>query len=224
MKRFLSVYLGFSVLEVVAELLRDSYPLIHYFTKPILMVLLFFFLWTITQKSRTKTDILMLVSIVFAWLGDVFLLFRAELFFLLGLSAFLITHLIYIYVFQKEASLKNKGFAILTLLLSVCYGTGLMYLVFPSLPAPLKVPVVVYALTILMMVWVMMLRYRQVSAAAFRTGLAGGLMFMISDSLIAISSFTQIKVPYPSVGIMALYLAGQYCLIDSYVISSGRAE
>ncbi len=222
MKRFLAIYFGFSVLEVTAELLRESYPSLHYVTKPLLMLLLFGFLWTITQKSRTKTDILMLLSIVFAWFGDVFLLFKAEIFFLLGLASFLITHLIYIYVFQKEASLKNKTYSTLTLIGILAYGAGLMYLVFPSLPSPLKVPVVVYSLTILVMVWIMILRYKRVSDYSFRIGLVGGLMFMLSDSLIAISSFTKIPVPYPSVWIMTLYLAAQYCLIESYVAASGK--
>ena len=217
MRRYLPIFAGYAVVELSAEIFRDSYPLVHFFTKPLLMILLFGFLYQITQKKRTKTDKLLLLSLVFSWFGDLFLLFKSDLYFLLGLGSFLVAHILYIVVFQRGASLKKGSYAIFTLFLLILYGFGLMYLVFPSIRGPLKIPVAVYASTILMMVWVMTLRRGRVASGAFGIGLVGAILFMFSDSLIAISSFTKIPIPYPHVAIMGLYLVGQYCLVESYV-------
>ncbi len=224
MKRYLPIYLIFSLLEIVAISITTSVPMLHYFTKPLLMILLLTFFLAVTRNYHIgdNSRVWMLVALMFSWLGDVFLMFKGESWFLVGLASFLITHLVYIFIFRKEAGFYDRRFAGIVGLLLLVFGVGLIWLIFPSLTTALKVPVAVYAITILIMVFIMALRYGNIAHNAFVMGLGGALMFMISDSLIAVSTFTKINITYPELWIMTLYLAGQYCIVESYVMTHGK--
>lgn len=191
-------------------------------SKPLLMIFLGAWYFQATASNRSITHKLLLVAFAFSWAGDVFLMKSTEIFFLLGLISFLITHILYITGFLKEIK-KMPGEMLLkknplTLLPILILFAGLLLIVFPGIPAEMKIPVVIYASVITTMVIVAVNRYGKVSETSFRTVALGALLFMLSDSLIALNKFYfNENLWKASFLIMLLYISGQYLIAQGTV-------
>jgi uncharacterized membrane protein YhhN len=214
-----------SLLNLAGEWLH--YPMLRLVTKPLLMIVLGIWYFQNTASGRTSTHKLILTAFAFSWGGDVLLMGSSELHFLLGLVSFLITHLLYITGFVKEIKPVEGEILIkrnpLTALPVVLLFAGLLILVYGSIPAEMKIPVVIYASVITAMVLTTLNRYRKVSEESFRLVFAGALLFMLSDSLIALNKFYfSGNMPQASFLIMLLYITGQY-LIARGTLKTGRA-
>ena len=117
------VYFLLAIAEIIGTHI-DYLPLI-FATKPLLMVTLFVWFYLQTKESvNSKFRNYLLLSIVFAFGGDTFLMFLPfdEIFFLLGLGSFLIGQLFYVFAFSnsivhsKEAFNKPIGVAVINYL------------------------------------------------------------------------------------------------------------
>ncbi len=210
-KLFLSIYLGFSAfyLLITAFNQEEIARVLKPFLLPILLVAVYF-----SEGFTTKK--ILLTALTFSWIGDVILLFanKGEIYFILGLVAFLISHVFYIVLFGKQTKSKaisNK--------LSFGSGIGLILIYFfgmittlgPKL-GPLTVPVVVYAVVISTMLYFALKGSFQWNAIPFQSVLVGALLFIASDSILAFNKFYQ-PIPYASFLIMITYLAAQYGIV-----------
>jgi uncharacterized membrane protein YhhN len=143
---------------------------------------------------------LIIAALVFCGIGDISLEFDR---FTLGLSAFLIGHLFYAVVFWHKLRLTLLGGAML--LGIFLYGALVINWLNPYL-GEMQLPVYMYLLVIITMA---------VSAIAgninHRLVALGALLFVLSDSLIAINRFIE-PVPGARYWIMVLYYAAQYLL------------
>lgn len=213
------VYLLTAVVEVFAEVTDNT--LLRFITKPLLMIVLITFYAQSINGNWSKIHKLMVAAFFFSWIGDVALMFvyKNENFFLVGLVGFLITHVLYTISF---ADVSNKKADILLprkiwiLIPLLAYMAGLLYLLVPAIRGveatkPFLVPVLVYSTAIAAMVVFAINRYGRVNAHSFKLVIAGGLLFMVSDSIIAINKFLH---PFSAAGIfiMALYISGQYLI------------
>ncbi len=72
--------------------------------KPIIMASLIGFYISVERRQSNA----FVLAMIFALLGDVFLLFTSEAFFLIGLGCFLIMQLLYAFIFSSEASHDKK--------------------------------------------------------------------------------------------------------------------
>lgn len=201
--------------NMLAQILHIE--LLNLITKPLLMVVLGAYYFLATKEHRTTAQLLILIGFVFSWSGDVNLMFvkNNENFFLLGLVSFLITHICYILAFRKDSKtgkhprlLWQKPYTGIPVLLLFA---ALMYLLFNNIPQEMKIPVVVYASIITLMVLSAINRHDRVSQNSFRLVLTGAALFMISDSLIAINKFYY---PFELARflIMLLYISAQYLI------------
>lgn len=213
------------VLEIIGEVVFDFKDLAYgiWIFKPLLMPLLAFWYYKET-KAKSSFDKIILVSLFFSWWGDNFLMpaiFKTDINFLLGLASFLVAHLLYILAFLKtniEASslLKKKPYLSLPFL---ALGAGLLYVLFQeNVPgfAEMSIPVVVYASVIVVMVLSALNRYGKVNAQSFKFVMLGAILFMISDSIIALSRFTLLfenNMFIARLLIMPLYVVGQYYIV-----------
>lgn len=210
------------VIELIGEVILTLYevPYLVLIFKPFLMPLLAY--WYL--KSTSNPLKILLYALLFSWLGDVFLMFVPinQNFFLAGLGSFLITHILYIYIFvkyidnSKKSILKRRPQFIL---LFVLYGLSLLaFLNQTAHPAflAMKIPVVVYASVIMIMVITAVARYERVKQNSFSLVLVGALLFMFSDTFIALSRFTYIlenQVFMSRLLIMSMYVLGQYLIV-----------
>jgi len=152
------------------------------------------------------------IALSISALGDVLLDLDPERLFVFGLGSFLVAHLVYITLFLRSrrsrplpGSTESTG-AILVFLFVVSVGLWLI----PSL-GNLAVPVALYMCAITTMVLSAILaRFSNHWVAV------GGVLFLISDTLLAINKFKQ-PVPYHDFLIWGTYYAGQYGIAVGFV-------
>lgn len=207
----LYVYLGFSLiyLTITALNLEEIARVLKPFLLPILLIAVYF-------STRFSSKKILLTALTFSWIGDIVLLFanQGELYFIVGLVAFLISHVFYIVLFNKQTvtkSISNKisfGAGIGLILL---YFFGMITTLGPKL-GPLTVPVVVYAVVISSMLYFALKGSYQWNAIPYQSVLVGALIFIASDSILAFNKFYQ-PIPYASFLIMITYLAAQYGIV-----------
>lgn len=209
----LILFFFFSVIEVIGEAI-SSFQVVS-IVKPLLMPALAF--WWIGELGgiRSKWP-WVLYALVFSTFGDILLLFARQnaTFFLFGLVAFLLAHLFYIKTFLHIKSIK-RGYLLdvpLVVIPFIFFLLVLMTYLWSGIPFAMKGAVMVYALVITIMALSAFNLWKQVSNTVFYPILAGALLFMLSDSLIAVNKFGQ-AVPYAGVLIMATYILGQLGII-----------
>ena len=207
----LYVYLGFSLiyLTITALNLEEIARLLKPFLLPILLIAVYL-------SNTFSSKKILLTALTFSWIGDIVLLFanKGELYFIVGLVAFLISHVFYIVLFNQQAvttSISNKisfGAGIGLILL---YFFGIITTLGPKL-GPLTVPVIVYAIVISSMLYFALKGSYQWNAIPYQSVLVGALFFIASDSILAFNKFYQ-PIPYASFLIMITYLAAQYGIV-----------
>ncbi|MGD8967538.1 MAG: lysoplasmalogenase [Anaerolineae bacterium] len=205
--------------ELVGQLFDVT--LLDYVFKPILVPALLLYLYLNTRNAGTAFTRLVGAGLSFSWLGDVILLFsdRSELFFAAGLGAFLIAHLFYIAAYIRsvrgapgEAFFRRRPGWLLPFLLLFA---GLYGLLYPALGS-MRIPVLFYTATILLMAVVALNRKYRVSEASFYPIFVGVLLFILSDSLLAFNKFL-VPLPYSGVFVMSTYIAAQYLIVEGAI-------
>ncbi|MGE0637072.1 MAG: lysoplasmalogenase [Bacteroidia bacterium] len=211
--KLLIVYLVLCIAEIVTE--YSELQLLRYIVKPTLMIVLAFYFYQESKPDISSFAKKILAALVFSWGGDVFLMFPG--FFLPGLISFLIAHVFYILAFfeninsaKEKRPLSNTLLFILPFLVST---GGLFRILFPSL-GEMMVPVAVYTSVITVMGISAALRFGSVSKQSFVSVLSGAVIFMLSDSTIALNKFLYNgELPYARVVIMVTYLLAQYLIV-----------
>jgi uncharacterized membrane protein YhhN len=190
-----------------------------YIFKPLLMpALMLYFFQAVPLKNASLTKILM-ASLSFSFLGDVFLMLPFDGF-VLGLVSFLIAHTLYIIAFWKE----NEGFretswtTILTRLMLLLFPAALLFAEMQKNLGELMYPVIIYILVIETMGLTAWLRREYQSLNAYFLTFMGALLFIISDSIIAFNKFIQ-PFNYANLTIMMTYILGQFLIIEGMIHS-----
>lgn len=183
-------------------------------SKPLIIILLIVYFIVATRKVKSSIKIWVLLALLFSWIGDVLLMFQGNdsLYFLLGLSAFLLAHIFYILFFNRIRAFELIAARWWLLLIVVVYYGLLITFLSPYL-ADMKLPVRVYGVVISIM---FMLAMHMLYLKNRRAGLlmmAGALLFVISDSVLAINKFYQ---SFESAGfiIMLTYGMAQLFIIE----------
>ena len=204
-----------AILDLVGIAARIE--LLHMIVKPMLIpALLLLLLKTHTSTPGKK---LLLIGLIFSWLGDVLLMFenKHQLFFIFGLVSFLTTHIFYIIYFLRikslTPSLLKKSPVYFALVFA--YGITLVWQLFPHL-GYLKLPVIIYAAVICTMLLCSLHVFLKVDKKAAVYFVAGAAAFVISDSLLAINKFYQ-PFAYAGIFIMLTYCAAQYLIVQGYI-------
>lgn len=169
--------------------------------------------WLAALRFRGATRGLLLAALGFSALGDLLLALDFPNQFLFGLGAFLVAQLVYAGNFLRAADFRCRRslWRGLPLLLA----TWLLARALLPASGELALPVLVYLLAILSMA---------LAAAAHRGDSAllyvGALLFVISDSLIAVNKFLQ-PLPLAGTWIMLTYYLAQLALL--YGLARARA-
>lgn len=205
---------------MIGEVLFDRTLIIY--TKPLLMPLLGAWLWTATRSNGTSgLRSAWLAGLAFSTLGDTLLMFTGKSsggqYFLMGLGAFLLAHGCYILglrslMRRREGFIRKNPWVILPF---AVYLLGLLAWIWPDVPVEMRVPVAVYAIVITVMALsVVDVLYGYVATSVFSAMMAGALLFVLSDSLIAVSKFGH---PFAGsrIAVMATYIVGQWLMAKS---------
>lgn len=204
---------------LVADLVavQGHFKIAEHFLKPLIIIWLLacFVLRLRFQRSDLKKW--MIMALLFSWLGDVLLLFQADhdFFFLLGLLSFLIAHIFYIIFFhcvRQREMIKTRWFL---LLIVTVYYVIVIRVLSPHLDE-MGLPVKIYAGVISFM---FLLALHMVFMKRQRIGgwmLVGALLFVISDTMLAINKFSH-SFQMAAVLVMTTYGLAQFFLSEGAI-------
>lgn len=146
--------------------------------------------------------------------GDIFLALPRDAF-IPGLASFLAAHIAYILAFYAIGSPWGHTVTWGWLALLALYGLAMLLLLWPHLKGALKIAVVAYMAAILAMLW-------QAGELAFYIQayvlFAGALLFVISDSVLALDKFRG-PVPDARGIVMVTYYAAQMLIALQIVLA-----
>ncbi len=154
------------------------------------------------------------LGLLFSLGGDVLLMFQSknDIFFLLGLSSFLIAHIFYIIFFHKVRVREQVNSNIVLLAIVVVYYVGLIAFLSPHL-GDMKLPVRIYGIVISFMFMLAMHMLFIKNKEAGKWMMLGALLFVISDSVLAINKFYQ-SFELAGVVIMITYGLAQLFIVE----------
>ena len=181
--------------------------------KPLTTLLIILFAWP-RGKAQPRQRRFVRFGLILSLLGDIALLWPKEGF-LPGLVAFLLAHLAYIAAFCVSARLAARP------LVFVAYGVVaalILAQLWNGVPGALRAPVLAYVLCLATMASQAAVWWRvsvgRPDAALARHAALGGVLFMASDSLLAINKFA-VPVPLSSLWILLTYWLAQWCIASS---------
>jgi uncharacterized membrane protein YhhN len=190
---------------------------LHIISKPLLLPLLAGYFLSHTNNTVGSFKKWILPALFFSWLGDVLLMFvsQNEIFFLLGLSSFLLAHVFYI-IFFHGVKLKEgvKSQPLMLFPVAVYYGV-LIYILSPYLH-DMKIPVYAYGLVISFMFMLALHMLFIQNKTSGRWMMMGALLFVISDSILAVNKFYQ-PFKWADVLIMLTYGLAQLFIVKGAI-------
>ncbi|MDF0714965.1 lysoplasmalogenase [Muricauda sp. 334s03] len=166
--------------------------------KPLTTILVISLLFIIPQKQHTKFKSIMISALLFCLMGDILLLFSA--YFVFGLAAFLVAHILFVIGFIQLKGF-NGSWAAFIILYGI--GTALFFWLRPGL-GQFMIPVAAYVVVICFMAWQGIGLFLKEKRTEFLWIAIAVLLFMFSDTMIAISKFKS-DFDYSSIIILGTY-------------------
>lgn len=209
---FPALFITITVLEILGDM--QGVRWLHYGCKPLIMASLLGY----SQLGTSRRPSAWLgVGMVFALLGDVFLMIREVDLFAIGLGAFLVMQLCYSMAFWQSIRRPTIRFVRLRWQQAIpftLYLIGFLVVLYPAFSGNadrqlLWWPVVVYALCLCTMGFLASQRGKRAGAGWVTIG---ALLFILSDSAIAVNKF-MVPIPGAPLLVMSTYAAAQYLIV-----------
>lgn len=216
-KNFFILLFLLSVIGVLTGILFHN-KYLDYIFKPLIMITIGGHFLLNSNKVDKNLIRLAILAFLFSLFGDSFLMFadRRMSFFILGLASFLIAQISYIFLFAhtikiakgEPFSKRNSGY----LYGYILYGFSIYILLFNHLDLVLKIAVFMYMLALLGMSAMALNRFKTVSKTSFSYVFYGSVLFVISDSVIAVDKFL-VSVPNDRLLVMSTYISAQFLIM-----------
>jgi uncharacterized membrane protein YhhN len=207
--RALKLAISVSIVAAIATHFL-AIPLLLWTLAPLATILILAIAFANWRARKDRYSLWITVGLTFSLAGDVLLL-RPEHFFLLGLSAFLLTHIAYLFAFTRDTRFPARPRVwILYLLFAACCN----FLLFSRLPAGLRFPVAAYSLFLVSMAAQAMGRWFLLRTSAARWAALGALLFVLSDGLLAFDRFYK-PLPLAPLLVLLPYYAAQWLIASS---------
>ena len=201
------IYLLIGIINLVSRGVGINW--VDGYTKPLLMPLLIFFVYRYAEGYITISRLLLVVALLFSWIGDLLLMGEGELFFLGGLVSFLIAQILYSFILYQSTTGK-MAWRWMPSMLFILYAFFLLSLLVPG-SGLMGFPIAIYGVGITVMITVAGLRKGLTGKLSYLAAMIGAILFVISDSIIAIDAFYS-PVLFSGVWIMSTYIVAQLLL------------
>ena len=171
-----AIYLNNDTLRVIAKSLLVPVHIIYF-----------------SRQTRAVNSVLktwVLLALIFSWFGDLLLIFeeKRSIFFLLGLSGFFVAQVFYIVFFHNIRMREYIRGNALLLLVVIVYYFVLVSIISPFLGS-MKLPVRIYGVVLSFMLMLAMHTLFSTNKKAGWWMTLGAVLFVASDSLLAINKF-----------------------------------
>ncbi|MBT8184485.1 MAG: lysoplasmalogenase, partial [Eudoraea sp.] len=163
-------------------------------------------------RKRKRLQLLLCAALIFSLTGDIFLLLPPEVswYFIGGLLAFLLAHLMYIAAFFKMKRFRTTRTFLASIFL-LFYALVVFKFIGGSL-GELYPYVILYMLVLLLMVLTAFVRNHKTTTRNYVLVLTGALLFMVSDTILALNKFYQ-PFAIADIFIMLTYGWAQFLII-----------
>lgn len=206
----LLVFILVSVLDIIGILF--SIPILIQIFKPfILLSLIALYSFSTSNKNRGY-----ILALIFSFLGDVFLIFNDELYFIAGLISFLVAHILFIKIIVSRIESYTPQKIIKAGIPFIILFSLLIFILLDSL-GELLIPVIIYGLTISTFGTVSLIDYLNMKSNKSLLMLIGAVIFTVSDSILAINKF-YLELLIFQVLVMVTYVLAQYFIFKSMVV------
>ena len=181
-------------------------------SKPLLMPLLALSVFILAKEHdiRDRRVKLIVLALLFGALGDTLLMAGGGGWFISGMFAFLIGHILYFSVLPSPWKVKGLSGKILSLLLLAVLLTGVLTLAsrFPA-EGVMGISVKVYACAFAFLIHASVIAAIDRRRPLYFLTALGFMVFAFSDTFVAIGAFTDLKIPYHGLIVMSTYMAAQ---------------
>jgi len=198
----------------------------RHYTKPLIIPVLYILMALETgETSHKRSKLIVSLLLLFSFVGDLLLLNTTEKsFFTFGLLSFLVVHILYaLFFFRiKHFALKNAGTVALALVVVAVYQYFLLSAIWGKIKEnDLTIQVVVYSLSLSLM-FISAFNTssgKRARKVALKNFIPGAVLFVLSDSLIAVSKFYPFVNPpidlpvYMGCAVMLTYGGAQVLLV-----------
>ena len=181
-----------------------------YVFKPLATLLIIAIAFQDWAHSRSACSQWILIGLCFALVGDVLLIWPNQ-FFLAGLTAFLFTHVAYLIAFTRDCRFPAS---LPIWMIYLVVAAAFFVILFPTLPAALRVPVAVYAGVLSTMAGQAMGRFLLRRSRSTLCAAIGAFLFLLSDLLLAFHRFHR-PLLYSTIFILVPYYIGQWFIASS---------
>ena len=208
-KSFTVIFILLVVLERITDLIPSLNGL-YYLAKPLIVLSLIVYFIKNSSHLNKNTKNFTVLALVFSLLGDVLLMFQnnSPNFFISGLAAFLTAHIFYSVLFNTIRDTHKKPFTFISILLIYAV---VLFSLFKDNLGEMLIPVLLYIIVILIMATMAFLR-KNIIKSSYNWVLLGAIIFMLSDSTIAINKFYT-SLSAASTAIMLTYALAQYLIV-----------
>jgi len=173
---------GSAILHIRAEYYGPQYHV--YLFKPLTMVFIILIALIRIRENLSLYAYAIIAGLLCSVAGDVFLMLPSDQF-VGGLASFLVAHMFYIVAFSYHRRFRPLSWSLVPFAL---YGIVIFSILFPYL-GEMKAPVLAYVVVILVMGWRAYERWAQIGQGAALLAFLGALLFILSDSVLAINRF-----------------------------------
>ncbi len=207
-KGFTLLFFTVSILDIIGVAINNA--MLQVVFKPMIIIsLMALYYFTVAKKNNWY-----LLALAFSFLGDVFLMDKNNLF-MFGIASFLVTQLLYIFMIVKQMKKPSNFKKYLYTFLFANYVVYLIGLLKPNL-GELLYPVIIYGIAIAIFGLVATLNYVTKRTITALYLMLGAMLFLISDSMIALNKFHEPQSIYP-VAIMITYVLAQYLIYKFFI-------
>jgi uncharacterized membrane protein YhhN len=214
-----AISIVYFIIGLISIILLDQPVFLPGFISKALIIPLLVILFLVNlNPGKNRLHSLMLAGLFFSWSGDVVLEFSNNNgnMFIVGLVCFLLAHIMYFTVFLltpgKNSIMTNRIWLLIPVII---YGLVLVFYLYADL-AEMRLPVIIYAAVILTMLSGAINRIEKVNRKSYYLVLAGAVLFVISDSSIAINKFSH-QFESSDIVIMSTYIVAQYLIVAGYI-------
>jgi uncharacterized membrane protein YhhN len=201
---------GFTIAIVISALLTMAVRMTFgtprrwfYFFKPLTTTLIFLIAVTSPLRGWNPYADWVMVGLAFALVGDVFLMLSDKRF-IWGLASFLVAHLCYILAFTTRVGFRESPWVSLPFI-----GVGVIIAAQIGARARrLRWPVTLYTFVLLAMAWRACVAWMLDGSPPALLAGVGALLFVISDTTLAINHFVR-RFRWAQVVVLSAYYAAQ---------------
>ena len=212
MKRPTAIILGTAIFAcavaaTASSIDLDDYRWVHYLCKPGATLLMLVFVALAGNAPNVRFRRAIMAGLAFSACGDTFLMLPVQVLpqsFMFGLGSFLVAHLCYLWAFTSDTPWFRKPAPLSAFLVVGAVNLGILW---PGIPADLQVPVIIYVLFLVMMTSQAVSRFLTLKTAGSGFAAFGGILFLLSDTLIAYDKFHRHLIAAEACVLVTYYAA-----------------